>query len=193
MQGSMVLEPDRFESVSVTTLAERIFVGIAGAICLLPAWDFFGRHRLNPFQLGFLPFWLIVLAAGGMAVFLLAGAIVGGTRTVTIDATARTLELRHRYWRRARNRSWRFDELGPLEVVEDNWSDGPPDYRLTIAIRDGKPLTLRRFAAKADAEAVRRLSACWPEPADERYFIWLSNAAAPLLADRRNASRPPAA
>ena len=75
MQGSMVLEPRRFESVSVTTLAERIFVGIAGLICLLPAWDFFGRHRLNPFQLGFLPFWMIVLAAGGMAAFLLAGRV----------------------------------------------------------------------------------------------------------------------
>ena len=155
MQGSMMLEPDRFESVSVTTPAERIFVGIAGLICLLPAWDFFGRHRLNPFQLGFAPFWLIVLAAGGMAVFLLAGAILGGARTVSIDATARTLELRHRYWRRARNRSWRFDELGSLEVAEDNWSDGPPDYRLTIATKHGKPLLLRQFATRADAEAVK--------------------------------------
>jgi hypothetical protein len=155
MQGSMVLEPRRFESVSVTTLAERIFVGIAGLICLLPAWDFFGRHRVNPFQLGFAPFWLIVLAAGSMAVFLLAGAILGGTRTVTIDATARTLVLRHRYWRRARNRSWRFDELGPLEVSEDNWSDGPPDYRLTIATEQGKPILLRQFSAKAEAESVK--------------------------------------
>ena len=155
MQGSMVLEPRRFESVSVTTPAERIFVGIAGLICLLPAWDFFGRHRLNPFQLGFLPFWVIVLLAGGMAVFLLAGALLGGTRTTVLDGTARTLELRHRYWRRARNRSWRFDELGPLEVVEDNWSDGPPDYRLTIATKQGKPVLLRQFSDKADAEAVK--------------------------------------
>jgi len=155
MQGSMVLEPRRFESVSVTTLAERIFVGIAGLICLLPAWDFFGRHRLNPFQLGFLPFWMIVLAAGGMAAFLLAGALLGGTRTVVLDATAQTLELRHRYWRRARNRSWRFDELGPLEITEDNWSDGPPDYRLTIATKQGKSVLLREFAARADAEAVK--------------------------------------
>jgi hypothetical protein len=155
MQGSMVLEPHRFESVSVTTLAERIFVGLAGLLCLLPAWDFFGRHRVNPFQLGYLPFWLIVIAAGGMAVFLLAGAILGGTRTVTIEASTRTLELHHRFWRRARNRSWRFDELGPLEVTEDNWSDGPPDYRLTIATKSGKPLLLRAFSAKADAEAVK--------------------------------------
>ena len=155
MQGSIVLEPHRFESVSVTTLAERIFVGLAGLLCLLPAWDFFGRHRVNPFQLGYLPFWLIVIAAGGMAVFLLAGAILGGTRTVTIEASTRTLELHHRFWRRARNRSWRFDELGPLEVTEDNWSDGPPDYRLTIATKPGKPLLLRAFSAKADAEAVK--------------------------------------
>jgi len=155
MQGSMVLDSHRFESVSVTTLPERIFVGFAGVICLLPAWDFFGRHRVNPFQLGFLPFWLIVLIAGSMAAFLLAGAILGGTRTVTLDATSRTLELRHRYWRRARNRSWRFDELGALEVCEDNWSDGPPDYRLTIAVKQGKPLLLRQFSARADAEAVR--------------------------------------
>jgi hypothetical protein len=155
MQGSMVLEPHRFESVSVTTLAERIFVGLAGLLCLLPAWDFFGRHRVNPFQLGYLPFWLIVIAAGGMAVFLLAGAILGGTRTVTIEGSTRTLELHHRFWRRARNRSWRFDELGPLEVAEDNWSDGPPDYRLTIATKSGKPLLLRAFSAKADAEAVK--------------------------------------
>jgi hypothetical protein len=155
MQGSMVLEPHRFESVSVTTPAERIFVGIAGLICLLPAWDFFGRHRLNPFQLGFLPFWVIVLAAGSMAVVLLAGAILGGTRTVILDGSARTLELRHRYWRRARNRSWRFDELGPLEIVEDNWSDGPPNYRLMIAAKHGKPVPLRQFSAKADAETVK--------------------------------------
>jgi hypothetical protein len=155
MQGSMVLEPRRFESVSVTTPAERIFVGFAGLICLLPAWDFFGRHRLNPFQLGFVPFWLIVLAAGSMAVVLLAGAILGGTRTVIIDAAARTLELRHHYWRRARNRSWHIDELGPFEVTEVNWSDGPPDYRLTIATRNGKALMLRQFAARADAEAVK--------------------------------------
>jgi hypothetical protein len=155
MQGSMVLEPHHFESVSVTTLAERIFVGLAGLLCLLPAWDFFGRHRVNPFQLGYLPFWLIVIAADGMAVFLLAGAILGGTRTVTIEASTRTLELHHRFWRRARNRSWRFDELGPLEVTEDNWSDGPPDYRLTIATKSGKPLLLRAFSAKADAEAVK--------------------------------------
>src|SRR5262245_30863129 len=155
MQGSMVLESHRFESVSVTTLAERIFVGIAGLFCLLPTWDFFIRHRVNPFQLGFLPFWLIALAAGSMAVVLLAGAIIGGTRTVTLDTTARTLELRHRYWRRARNRSWRFDELGALEAVEDNWSEGSPDYRMSVATKNGKPVMLREFSSKADSEAVK--------------------------------------
>ena len=72
MQGSMQLGPDRFESVSVTTLAERIFVGIGGLICLIPAWELFFRYRLNPFQLGYLPFWFITLAAGSMAICLLA-------------------------------------------------------------------------------------------------------------------------
>src|ERR1700752_4824847 len=90
-----------------------------------------------------------------MAAFLLAGAILGGTRTVTLDATSRTLELRHRYWRRARNRSWRFDELGALEVCEDNWSVGPPDYGRTMGVKRGKPLLLRQFSAGADAEAVK--------------------------------------
>ncbi|MGL4285567.1 MAG: hypothetical protein ACRCVA_04440 [Phreatobacter sp.] len=155
MQGGMLLEPRRFESVSVTTLAERIMIGLGGLICLMPAWELFFRYRLDPFQLGYVPFWIITLLAGSMAVCLLGGAILGGTQTITLDGTARTLELRHRYWRRSRNRSWRFEELGALEVTEDNWSDGPPSYRLTIAPKRGKPIALREFSAKADAEELK--------------------------------------
>jgi hypothetical protein len=155
MQGSMVLEAGRFESVSVATPVERVFVGFAGLICLLPAWDLFIRHGVNPFQLAYLPFWAIVLPAGSMAAFLLSGAIVGGTRTVTIDGEARTLQVRYAFWQRGWTRSWRFDELGPLAVIEDNWSDGPPDYELTIGRKRRKPLLLRRFSARADAEAAQ--------------------------------------
>jgi hypothetical protein len=196
MQGSMVLEPRRFESVSVTTLAERIFVGIAGLICLLPAWDFFGRHRVNPFQLGFAPFWLIVLAAGSMAVFLLAGAFLGGTRTVTIDATARTLVLRHRYWRRARNRRLALRRTGPAR-----------GYRRQLVRRTaGLPADHRNQARQADlaatvfgqgrggvGEGCAQAHAGLNEKCAADYFIWLSSAAAPLLRESFSASRPPAA
>lgn len=155
MQGSMLLEPRRFESVNVTTIAERILIGFGGLVCFAPVWELFFRYRLDPFQLGYLPFWIIALIGGSMSVCLLAGAILGGTQTIVLDATARTLEVRHRYWRRSRNRHWRFDELGALDVTEDSWSDGPASYRLTIAPKHGKPIELRDFSARADAEAVK--------------------------------------
>jgi hypothetical protein len=90
-----------------------------------------------------------------MAAFLLSGAIIGGTRTVTINGEARTLQVRYAFWQRGWTRSWRFDELGPLAVIEDTWSDGPPDYELTIGRKGRKPLMLRRFSARSDAEAAQ--------------------------------------
>ena len=102
MQGAMNMGAQHFESVEQSTPIERVIMGFAGALCLLPLWDFFGRQRIDPFQIFLLPFWFIAIAATGMALVFLGGAIVGGTRTVTIDAAARQVIIRDSAWLRQR-------------------------------------------------------------------------------------------
>lgn len=156
MQGPMEIQSNRFETEDVMSLFERVMTGIGGLFCLAPAWEFFGKQIVNPFQLVLLPFWFIGLAAGSIAVPLVTAAILGGRQTISIDGEHRILTVRRLFWQRwGWTRRWAFNDLGPVAVVMDNWTDGPPTWRLCIGRRDLEPLVLRTFSNATDAEAAR--------------------------------------
>lgn len=156
MQLPMILDDDRFESVVAATVTERVLLAVGAAACLLPTWDFFLRRPVDAFQVGYLPFWFIAVAAAALGLTLLPGVVMGGRRTVRIDRRDRWLTLERRHWAGTRLQRWAFDDLGPVLLAEEADSDGPTTWALRILRPDGEPLHLHGFATRAEAEAAER-------------------------------------
>lgn len=162
MQGAMTIDGDSFESRDRITGAERAIFGVAGLFCLFPAWDFFIRPGIPPFQLVLLPFWAIAIGAASIGLPLVAAALLGGDRLIRLDRASQTGSVHTRSALFSRRRSFRFTDIGTIEAVVEPASEGPDTYALLLTLKDSrKPLKLRSFAEKAPAEATAETLRHW--------------------------------
>lgn len=135
--------------------ATRIIVGAAGAVTLLAPYELLIRPGVPLFTPGMIPFWIIAMSALSIGVVLVTAALLGLKKTVTFDAAQRVMDVRTDGSFGIRQRRARpFADLGPVSVSEDHDTDGPPRYRLDIAIAGRKRLfEIAVFPDRAAAEA----------------------------------------
>ncbi len=134
-------------------MAVRIIFIIIAAIPLWGAYDLLLAHGMPLLQWGMAPFvvmGLIALAFGG---FLLTTAVFGGSRTVTVDRSARLVHVEfagtfgiHRRWAHA------FSSLGEPRAVELSTSDGPAHWAVELP-RQRKPILVETYRDEATARA----------------------------------------
>jgi hypothetical protein len=134
----------------------RLLLGAFGLMTFVAPWDLLIRPG-HPFELGKLPFWFLSLGALSIGVPLLAAAVAGPERTLAIDFDRGLFVETTRFafgWVVARSR--RFADLDRLEVVEQDWSDGPSEWRLAARFAaTAKPWPIRTLRSRAAAEALR--------------------------------------
>ena len=133
----------------------RIVFAVFGALTFLAPWELLIRPG-HPFELGKLPFWFISIGALSVGLPLLTGAALGLSRTLVIDFAARRFDESGRGSFGLRlARACGFDELDEIVVVEDTWSDGPPQWRLEARFSTTpKPWPIRTLLSEVGANAL---------------------------------------
>lgn len=134
----------------------RAVLFFGAAVTFMAPWELLIRPG-HPFELGALPFWFISAGALSIGLPLLVGAILGLDRTLTIDFVERRFEEAGRgQFGISLHRARPFDQLEDLAVVENQWSDGPVEWRVEARFRvPGKPWSIRTLTNEAAALALR--------------------------------------
>jgi hypothetical protein len=122
--------------------------GIGLGVLIWPIWDLWpGIASFSPVS----PvFWIIGLGAAAIGGILLSAAVFGRSTVLTVLPTG--LDLVEETLLGQRRRGLRPDEVGPVSVVEHEWSEGPATWRVTVALQGSKPLTSEDFRDRAEAE-----------------------------------------
>lgn len=135
------------------TMAGRIILAIAALIPLWGAYDLLLSHGMPLLQWGMAPFVAMGLIALVFGLFFLSTAIFSGSRTVTIDRSARLVHVDfagtfgiHRRF------SYAFSALGEARAVELAASDGPPHWAVELP-RDRKRIFVESYPDEARARA----------------------------------------
>lgn len=142
-------------NAEVMSPAARIMLGLAG---LAPLWGFYDliiRHWPSPFGLI-----LVGVVALGVAVICFGSAIIGPSRTVTIDSDARTITDA---WASrvlpGGVRTYDFADVRDIKVSVQSNSDGPDVAHLWLHLASrGRPVSLLKRPAtdQADVENLMR-------------------------------------
>lgn len=131
----------------------RIFLIGGGALALSAPHELLIRPGVPLLQWGMLPFWLIGVAAGLIGAVLLLAGILGLTRTVTFDASARELRVDGNGsfgigWRER----YAFADILEFGILKHEQSEGPPRFILQAVVARAKgPLEIDTFANEQDA------------------------------------------
>ena len=134
----------------------RVMCGVGGLVVLTAPYELLIRPGLlRSFHWSHLPFWLISAGALSIALPLLIGALLGPTRSLAIDRDARRIAETGRLaaggftWRR----SWGFDAVTAIEVIERDWSDADPDFAVVAKLARRKhPLMIAARTTRAGAK-----------------------------------------
>jgi len=133
-------------------LARALLVG-GGMLALSAPHELLIRPGVPLWQWGMLPFWIIGAAAGLVGAVLLLAGILGLTRTVTFDASARALRVDGNGsfgigW----SERYAFADILELNVVKEEKSEGPPRFVLhAVVARAAGPLEIDTFASEHEA------------------------------------------
>lgn len=134
-------------------MAGRIILAIAAAIPLWGAYDLLIAHGMPLLQWGMAPFVAMGLIALAMGSFFLATAIFSGSRTVTIDRSARLVHVDfagtfgiHRRFTHP------FSALGEVRAAEVPTSDGPPNWAVHLP-REPKSIFVHSYPDEASARS----------------------------------------
>ncbi len=131
----------------------RIFLIGGGALALSAPHELLIRPGVPLLQWGMLPFWLIGVAAGLIGAVLLLAGLLGLTRTVTFDASARELRVDGNGsfgigWRER----YAFADILEFGILKHEQSEGPPRFILQAVVARAKgPLEIDTFANEQDA------------------------------------------
>jgi hypothetical protein len=133
----------------------RIFLIGGGALALSAPHELLIRPGVSLMQWGMLPFWLIGIVAGLIGAVLLLAGILGLTRTVTFDASARELRVDGNGsfgigWRER----YAFADILELDIVKHERREGPPRFILHAVIaRAAGPLEIDTYETEREAIA----------------------------------------
>ncbi len=132
-----------------------VFTGF-GLTTFLAPWELLIRPRGDPFTLGMLPLWFVSLGALSVGVPMIVGGVLGPSRRLEIDFGARrVIERGKGAFGIAFASSRDFDQIAAVDVVENNWSDGPSEWDVVLRFADGaKPWNVRRLTTEAAARAL---------------------------------------
>ena len=131
----------------------RAFLIGGGALALSAPHELLIRPGVPLLQWGMLPFWIIGVIAGLIGAVLLLAGILGLTRTVTFDASARELRVDGNGsfgigW----SERYPFADILELIIVKHEQSEGPPRFILQAVIARTKgPLEVDTFSNEHDA------------------------------------------
>lgn len=131
----------------------RLIMAGAGTLALSAPHELLIRPGVPLLQWGMLPFWVIGIVAGLLGAVLLLAGVLGLTRTVTFDATARQMFVDGNGsfgigWRTR----YRFADVLELNVIEEPQSEGPPRYALQAIVANAKgPVEIDSFASESEA------------------------------------------
>jgi hypothetical protein len=131
--------------------AKRLALGVTGLFVLVwPVWDLWpgiaSANLVTPI------FWIIGLGSAALGAVLLAAAILGKGTVLTVAPSG--LLLREEDLLRVRQRRLAPQDIGPVAVTIQEWSDGPASFRVSLARRGEMPLLSEAFATRGEAEAL---------------------------------------
>jgi hypothetical protein len=130
---------------------KRIVLGLIGLVVLVwPVWDLW--PGIASFTLVSPVFWVIGLGAVALGAVLLAAAIFGRGTVLTVAPEG--ISLTEETILGQRGRPVALAELGPVTVVEQDWSEGPATFRVSLARQGGKLLLSEDFPTRSEAEAL---------------------------------------
>ncbi len=134
----------------------RAILAIAGLVPLLAPWELLVRPSVSTFDAATLLPWLVSAGAVAVGLPLLAVALLGLRRTVTVDPREGIVsELTQASFRLAWTRTQALARVSGICVEPEEWSDGPPAWCVVARFGDGtRPWRLTRCAARDDALAV---------------------------------------
>jgi hypothetical protein len=140
-----------------TTMSNKARLGLCAASAL---------PLLAPYELLIKPAWsnylswawlfaaTISLCALAVSTMLLLTATMGISRRVQFDTEAKMVRVTESSLiLRPRVFTYSFLQVGEIEVLCNDWSDGPSTYELRLAPGAGKPFTFGYFIMRVDAEA----------------------------------------
>lgn len=141
----------------------RLILGAAAAATFLAPWDLLIRPRVDPFQLGMLPFWFISAGALSIGVPMLIAAILGMERTVRFAIGRRQLiESGRTAYGLGWARAWSFGDIDEVVVEEDTFTENGESWDVFLRLRGRrKPFAVASRGSRAAAEALAdRLRNC---------------------------------
>lgn len=136
----------------------RMLAGAAGIIALSVPHEFLIRPGVPLFQPAMIPFWIIGISAGLLGALLVFAAVLGLTRIVVFDASARAMEVDGNG---SFGISWKsrytFSDILELNVIREPQRNRPPRFVLQATVTNASgPVEIDTFdseAAARDAEA----------------------------------------
>lgn len=137
------------ELANLHSVPKRIGLGVIGlAVAIFPIWDlwpgFASVSLVSPV------FWIIGLGALAIGLTLVAASIFGTSTLLSVGPGGISLLRESPVHRRIHGLT--PEDLGPIRVEEQEWSDGPSSWRVTVELRGSKPLVSESFREAAEAE-----------------------------------------
>ncbi len=131
----------------------RLLLFLAGLVPFLAPYELLIRPGVPVFRLGMIPLWVIAIGATCIGTVLLAGAVLGFTKTVHFELQRRLVIVRaDGILGLSHVRTYAFERLGMPGVRRDDSSEGPPDYRLEIPVAGRRrPMEIAVFKTEAEA------------------------------------------
>ncbi|NLH83149.1 MAG: hypothetical protein GX458_20270 [Phyllobacteriaceae bacterium] len=136
--------------------AVRVLLGGFGLFTFLAPWELLVRPG-HPFELAELPFWLVSLGALAVGLPMLAGEILGLAREIVVDFDRRlVVETTRGDFGLRFCRALRFADVVAVEMVENDWSDGPSTWEVVARIAGARRAwSIHTFSGRQAAEALR--------------------------------------
>jgi hypothetical protein len=131
--------------------AGRMVLALIGlGVIIWPIWDLWpgiaSISVVSPF------FWIIGLGAVAVGGILFVGSVFGWSTVLTVAPDGVMLQRENLFQRQVAPVN--PTDLGAIRIEEQEWSDGPMTWHVSLTLTGSKPLRSESFQTRATAEAL---------------------------------------
>jgi hypothetical protein len=154
MKNGFTETPNGLLYAERTGIAIRLFVAFIGASMFMIPVPYIIHAPWGTWSPTNLLALVCIIAPSLLGAVLLTAAMIGARR-ITFDTAARTLSTSTGSvigtWRRL----YRFDQIGPVDIVHHIGGDEPDWYQIALPLQGRRPLKLGIFSTRQQAEGMK--------------------------------------
>lgn len=154
MKNGFMQTPNGLVYTERTGPAIRLFVAFIGASMFVIPVPFIIHAPWGTWAPINLLALVFIIAPSLLGAFFLTIAMIGARR-ITFDTATRTLSTSTGSVTGTWRRLYRFDQIGPIEIVHHIGGDEPDWYQIALPLEGRRPLKLGIFSTRQQAEAMR--------------------------------------